>query len=152
MSQAATHTTGTVLGWVIVAGYLLAVMKYFVRLIYQKVIVGMTQDSWFREKYLVLTRPIIRVHGYVGLYLLTIIVLHSLIELLHQGFFLSGVIVASLMTLQIFLGAYGMFVKGSKKGFWLDAHRALAALLSGAIVVHILAIVSFWRGPNYNRK
>ena len=148
MSEAAIHTTGIILGWVIVVGYLLAVMKYFVRIIYQKFIIGLPQDSLLREKYLVFMRLIVTTHGYIGLYLLTIIVLHALIELVHRGFFITGLIVAGLMILQIFLGAYGTFVKSRKKGPWLDAHRTLAALLSGAIAIHIQAVISLLRTPN----
>jgi hypothetical protein len=142
------HITGIVLGWTIVAGYLLAASKYLVRLIYRKAIINMPADSSFRRNYQVFMSLIIRSHIYIGLYLLTIIALHFMVELVHHGFFMTGIILSVLMVTQIFLGIYGAFLQGGKRGSWFLAHRILAVVLAAAILTHIWAALSLNRVSN----
>lgn len=142
------HITGIVLGWTIVAGYLLAASKYMVRLIYRKAIINLPADSSFRRNYQVLMSLIIRSHIYIGLYLLTLIVLHFMIELVHHGFFMTGLILSVLMVTQIFLGIYGAFLREGNRGPWFLAHRILALLLAAAILTHIWAAILLHRVSN----
>jgi len=140
-----THTTGIILGWIIFIGYVLAAMKYLVRAFYRNYVMTKPVDSTFRTKYLVLMRYTVAVHPYIGLYLLPVIILHSMVELVHRGFFLTGVIATVLMVNQIILGAYGTFVRDRKKGPWLDAHRTLAAVLLPIVAIHVRTAISLPR-------
>jgi hypothetical protein len=136
------HVFGIVLGWVIVAGYLLAAMKYFVNRIGQKVVQTMPAESPGRNAFRTFLKVLVRIHGYIGIYLVTIVLLHFMIELVHKGFFLTGLIAGGLLLLQIALGAYGTVVKGRKSGPWLSIHRTVAVLLPVAIAVHVIVAVT----------
>jgi hypothetical protein len=139
------HIFGIAVGWLLVTGYFLAVMNYFVKVINRKVIMEMPDDSPFRKRYTGFMRFIVKNHGYIALYLVTFIFLHLLIELVHKGFFITGLILGSLLLVQIFLGAYGAFVKDRKKGTWLYIHRTLASLLFVAIIVHVSVVIALIR-------
>src|SRR5665647_3359889 len=123
------HTIGITIGWIIAAGYFLAVMNYFVKFIYRKEISKMPVDSSSRSKYLLFMKIVVKNHAYIGLYLVTLIFLHLLIELVHEGFFVTGLIAGGLMLLQLVLGTYGKFSKHKTKSLWLYSHRTIAALL-----------------------
>jgi hypothetical protein len=134
------HLFGIILGWVLVAGFVLTSLKYLTKLINQKKIMALPKDSPLRKEYTVFMRMVFRSHQYIPLYLMTVLILHILIELIHKGFIITGFMAAFLMILQVVLGAYGTMVKDKKKGFWLYAHRTTAALLLVIIVLHIIMV------------
>ena len=136
------HVFGIVLGWVIVAGYLLAAMKYFVNRIGRNAVQTMPVGSHRRKALAAFAKGVVRIHGIIGIYLVTIILLHLLIELVHKGFFLTGLIAGGLLLLQIALGAYGTVVKGRHSGPWLSVHRTVAVLLPIAVAVHVIVAAS----------
>jgi len=140
-----THTTGIILGWIILIGYLLAAIKYPVRVIYRSYVMTKPVDSRFRTNYLAFMRYTVAVHPYIGLYLIPVIILHSMVELVHRGFFVTGVIASVLIVGQIILGAYGTFFRGRKKGPWLNTHRTLAAALLPTVAIHVLAVTLLLR-------
>lgn len=135
------HITGIVIGWIIFAGYLFGVMNYFVKLAGRKYVMRLPADAPFRKRYQSFTRAVVGGHIYVPLFLITVILLHLMIELMHKGFFVTGVIVFFLMAAQISLGAYGAFIKDRKQGRWLTAHRTVAGLLICAIAVHVTTVI-----------
>jgi hypothetical protein len=139
------HNFGIFIGWMIIAGYLLAVMNYFVKLINKKVSIEMSIDPLNSKKHSVLLQYLVKSHIYIGLYLATLILLHLMIELVHRGFYITGMILGGLMIVQILLGAYGAFVKGRIKGQWFYAHRIVAAMIFVAIIVHVIAVISLLR-------
>jgi hypothetical protein len=141
-SEAAMHVFGIILGWVIVAGYLLAIMKWLVNRIGQKAVQRMPAGSFRRKTFAAFQKALVRIHGYIGIYLVTVILLHFMIELVHEGFFLTGLIAGGLMLPQIALGAFGTVVKGRRAGAWLSVHRILAVALPVAIAVHVIVAVS----------
>jgi cytochrome b561 len=136
------HVFGIVLGWVIVAGYLLAIMKYFANRIGRKAVQTMPVESSRRKALAAFVKGLVRIHSYIGIYLVTIVLLHLLIELVHKGFFLTGMIAGGLLLFQIALGAYGTVVKGRHSGSWLSVHRTAAVLLPVAVAVHVIVAVS----------
>lgn len=132
------HIIGITIGWIIAAGCFLAVMNYFVKFIYRKEISKIPIDSSFRSKYLAFMKIVVKNHAYIGLYLVTLIFLYLFIELVHEGFFVTGLITGGLMLFQLALGAYGKFSKHKLKSLWLYFHRTIAALLMVALFSHIL--------------
>ena len=122
------HIVGRILGWIIFAGYLWLTLNYFVK-----------QFDGLRHG--ALMRAVTRSHVYVPLFILTILVLHLLMELIHVGFFITGVITASLMLSQILLGLYGAYVKKRAKGNWFKLHRIVAVLLFFSIAAHVVTVI-----------
>lgn len=145
-SPESIHSIGIFVGWLIATGYVLQVGMFLSRRGYQRIVSNLPTDKPLRKKYLSLMRMLAAGHSYIGLYLVTFILLHAMIELTHQGFFISGVVVLTLMLTQIGMGVYGTFFRGRKKGSWLTIHRTLAALLAIAIVIHITTVVMLHRG------
>ncbi len=86
-------------------------------------------------------QAVVRSHIFVPLFLLTVLLLHLFMELIHVGFFITGILTLALMLAQISLGIYGVYFKGRKKGPWLTAHRTGAALLSVSIAAHVTTVV-----------
>lgn len=137
------HLIGITLGWIIFAGYIWSVMNYFVKLVNRKLIVKLPRDSWLQGRYKGFMHAVIKSHKYVPLFVITILVLHLLMELIHAGFFITGIITFCLMVLQISLGLYGANVRNSAKGPWFYAHRIVAILLFISIVVHVITVIIF---------
>jgi hypothetical protein len=135
------HIVGIVIGWILFAGYFWAVLNYFVKRVNRAFILGMPEDSPFRQRYAGFMRAVARSHVFVPLFLLTVLLLHLFIELIHVGFFVTGVVTLALMLAQISLGIYGVYIKARKKGPWLAAHRTGAALLSVSIAAHVTSVV-----------
>lgn len=135
------HVTGITLGWIIVGGYLFSVLNFFVKFINRKYVVRLSPDSPFRKKYLKFMRAVVKGHIYVPLFLVTVILLHLMVELMHEGLFPTGVIVFCLMAAQIALGAYGAFFRDRRQGRWLEAHRIMAVVLFCAIAVHVASVI-----------
>ena len=122
------HLIGRTLGWIIFTGYLWLTLNYFVK-------------QFGRLRHSALMRAVTRSHVYVPLFILTIIVLHLLIELIHVGFFITGVITVTLMAAQIALGLYGAYVKKRTKGNWFYWHRMVAVLLLFSIAAHVATVI-----------
>ena len=59
----AMHVTGIVLGWIIVAGYLLTVLNYFVKLVNRKVMKDISMDSPLRKRFTGFMKLIMKSHG-----------------------------------------------------------------------------------------
>ena len=130
------HVIGVVLGWIIAAGYVWAVMNFFVKRIYRKSIANLPGDSPRKRRFTWIMHAVTKSHKFVPLFLLTILLLHFLMELIHVGFFATGVIAIVLLLLQISLGVYGATAKEIKTDRWLYAHRTVAVLLFFAIAAH----------------
>ena len=122
------HLVGRILGWIIFAGYVWLTMNYFVKQ------VGSLRGG-------ALMRVVTRSHVYVPLFILTVIILHLLMELIHVGFFITGVVTVSLMAAQIILGLYGAYVKKRARGNWFYVHRTLAVLLFFSIAAHVVTVI-----------
>jgi hypothetical protein len=135
-----TMTLGRFLGWLIVTGYLLTVLDYFVKLINRKVISKKPPDSQVRKNYMVFMRIIVKYHRYFALGTTIILLVHFIVQYLVWGFYVTGLIAASILILQGCIGAYGTIVRKKKSGPWLYAHRTLAVLLPVAILIHILTV------------
>lgn len=102
----------------------------------------MNQKLPLNKKYKLIMRFFMRIHGYIGLYLVTLVLLHLTGELVHRGLNVTGLITAGLLFMQVGLGAYGAYVKDKQKGAWLYAHRTIAALLMASIIIHIISALS----------
>jgi hypothetical protein len=122
------HLIGRILGWIIFAGYVWLTLNYFL-----KQFDGLRRGA--------LMRAVSRSHVYVPLFILTIILLHLLMELIHVGFFITGVITVSLMAAQIGLGLYGAYVKKRVRGSWFYWHRTVAVLLFFSIAAHVVTVI-----------
>lgn len=134
------HYIGLFLGWIIVVGFVWESIKFFVRIINQKKIMRLPSDSPLKGNYSKFMGINFKTHQYVPLYLVTIILIHSLLELNHEGFYLLGFLASCLLLFQISLGSYGTLIKKRKKGMWLYIHRATPVILSFIIIFHVITV------------
>ena len=135
------HLIGRTVGWIILSGYIWSVMNYFVKAANRRWISDLPQDSHFRKGFSGFMRAVVKSHRYVPLFMITVMLIHLMMELIHQGFFITGIIVFCLLSTQIILGAYGAYKKNGVKGPWLYAHRINAALLGAAIAAHVASVI-----------
>ena len=132
------YLSGKILGWLIVTGYTLSILDYFVKLFSRRVIMKLPKDSPVRGKYMGFMRIIVKNHRYFALLATAALAAHLVVQYLAWGLYLTGVIAGSLLILQASLGAYGTYVKKKKSGPWLYAHRAVAVLLFLAVMFHVV--------------
>lgn len=78
---------------------------------------------------------IVKNHKLFGLLTILFILAHFFLQFSQYGLSVLGTIAAGAMILQIVHGIYGSKVKKRSK-IWLVSHRALAAVILIAIVIH----------------
>ena len=132
------YLLGRILGWLIVTGYTLTILNYFVKLVNRKVIMGMPKDSPGRARYTAFMRFIVKYHRCFAITTALALITHLVIQYLDWGLYLTGVIAGGLLILQVSLGAFGTYVKKKRNGPWLYVHRTVAVLLFLAIVFHVI--------------
>lgn len=135
------HILSITLGWVIVAGYVWNALNYFVKLPNRKIAKIGLEDSPTRSGYDVFIGAVMKSHYYVPLFLITIIIIHLIMTMIHVGFFITGFVVFILMLLQISIGIYGLYAKDKMIGPWFYVHRTVAVLLGISIIVHVIAVI-----------
>lgn len=131
-------SVGRILGWLIVTGYALTVLNYFVKFVNRKWIMAMPKEAPTRIKYQSFMRIIVKNHRYFGIFTSIMLITHFILQYLSWGFYVTGLIAGSLMIVQGSLGAYGTYVKKKKSGPWLIVHRTVAVLLFIGMVIHVL--------------
>lgn len=132
------YLLGRILGWLIVTGYTLTILNYFVKLVNRKVIMGMPKDSLGRARYMSFMRVIVKYHRYFAITTALALITHLVVQYLDWGLYLTGVVAGGLLILQVSLGAFGTYIKKKKSGPWLYVHRTVAVLLLLAIVFHVV--------------
>ncbi len=135
-----TYVVGRILGWLIVTGYTLTILNYFVKRVNRRFFAGLPADSPARKRYTAFMRFIVRYHRFFAIFTSVALAAHFTIQYLSWGFYKTGVIAGSLLVIQSFLGAFGTYVKKKKAGLWLYAHRTIAILLFTAILLHVLKV------------
>ena len=131
-------STGRILGWLIVTGYLMTVLNYVVKFVNRKWIMAMPKNAPGRIRYQSFMRFIVKNHRYFAMFTTAALLTHFVIQYLSWGFYTSGLVAGGLMVLQGALGGYGTYVKNKKIGPWLYAHRTVAVLLLVGMVIHVL--------------
>jgi hypothetical protein len=138
------HIIGIILGWIVVAGILASAMNYFIKIINRKYVIELPADSSVRKGFPGVMKAIMRMHPYIGLYLITILALHFFSVLGHHGlgaFSWTGLAAAALMVTQVGIGSYGVVIRSRKRGPWFYVHRINAALMGAAIIVHVANVI-----------
>jgi predicted heme/steroid binding protein len=140
----------SVLGWVIVAGLLLALLNYPIKLI-NRAAAKLPKESPRRQKVAALTRFITGNHRFIAASTLVVLVVHFILQSIYRWVSLTGLIAVGLLLAAGGLGAFGHYIRKRKRSAWFPVHRTLAVLLAMAIAVHIallgLPAVLFPSGP-----
>lgn len=131
-----TYKLGNFLGWLTVILFAGAIGNYIVKFINIKW--GKRISSAAGKKIMtVLMKTFVRYHRYFGFGAFIALLLHFVIQFVRFGLSISGMIAASLLILQVMLGAYATVKKKSRKGTWFIAHRSIAVLLILGIAFHL---------------
>jgi len=133
-------TIGAVLGWTIVIFYALTILNYILKFINRRWGKEINQNEKLKGPFRWFMSFIIKNHKLFGFITIAAILGHFYIQYNRWGFVPSGVAAAILMITQAALGAYGAFINKKRKGPWLMAHRAIAALLLLAVVFHLITV------------
>lgn len=128
---------GPVLGWLIVAGYVLAVLNNPVKWIHKRWVSKRPAASRFRKAYAAVMKVVVRYHRWFAMLATTAMILHFLIQFSQYGLYVSGIVTGGLMLAQGSLGAYGTYVRQKRRTAWFYVHRTVAILLVPAMAFHI---------------
>ena len=126
------------LGWLIIGGYALALLNYPIRWANKKWVSKLHRDSSFKRLYLGLMRLIILYHRWFAILATAALVIHAVLQFLYRWPSSSGLIAAGFMVLNVIIGAYGLYIRKSKRTLWFVFHRAAAVLLIAAILYHLI--------------
>lgn len=129
---------GNFLGWLIVAGYGLAVMNYLVRWANKRWFSKLHKDSLVKRYYLNLMRLIVHNHRWFALSATLALIVHFVLQIMFRWVSLSGLFALAFMVINAGLGIYGFYFKKSKRTLWFIIHQAAAVILIAAIIFHVL--------------
>lgn len=128
---------GQILGIVIITLYFLAVMNFFVKLVYRRMKVQIRKNKKLSDRYSLFMKFFVKNHRLFGGLTILALLSHASYQFYTYGISLTGAAAASVLVLQVGLGIYGSRAKMRGK-YWLLAHRSIALLLFLAIGVHVL--------------
>lgn len=134
-------TLGRIMGWVILAFYLLASMNFVMKYANRKWVAKLPRESVFRKRYLKVLQFIIKAHPAFGYLAFFAVIIHMLIQFRFYGFWFSGFLAGGLMLIQIGIGSFGQWHKKKKRGPWLTVHRTVTVILLIVIALHVIPAV-----------
>ncbi|MDD4323763.1 MAG: hypothetical protein PHR78_01010 [Eubacteriales bacterium] len=129
---------GNLFGWLIVTGLVLTLLNYPVKAIYRKWVAELDNESSFKRGYLKFQQFIVKYHRFFGLFTTMMLLTHLIIQISYRWVSRTGIIAASLLVLNVILGAYGHYIRKKKRSAWFYVHRTIAVLTTIAIVLHIV--------------
>ena len=129
---------GVLIGWLIVAGLVLALFNYAVKVVNRKWVSGLDTNSAFRRFYSRLQRLIVQNHRFFAIFAASMMALHIYIQLTYRWLSWTGLIAAALLGFNLMLGTYGHYIKKKKRSAWFYTHRTVAVLVVISIAAHII--------------
>ena len=131
-----TISMGTFLGISVIVFYTLAALNAAAKPMLKKAKTIASSHHEFGKAIESFARFLIKNHRILGRFAVLLLAVHAGVQFSRFGSSLTGIAAASLMVVQVTLGAYG--AKTKKRGGWLIAHRLVALLLPVAMLLHIL--------------
>ena len=128
---------GGFFGWTIVTCYGLAVLNYVLKFLNRNFSSAIKKNDSVKKYFNMLLKLIVRYHKVFGFLTVLFFIVHFLIMYFTRGIKITGLIVATLMLVQIIHGIYGTRMKKRTKA-WLYGHRIIPILIAIAIAVHVL--------------
>jgi predicted heme/steroid binding protein len=125
------------LGWLIVLVLFLTLLNYPIKLINRMWISKLPQDSSSRQAYTKLMRFLVGNHRFLAMITLVCLVTHAALQIIYRWVSLPGLIAASLVLINVLLGAFGHYIRKKKRSAWFYAHRTIAALMVAAVAIHV---------------
>jgi len=126
-------------GWIVVIGYAVALMNYFVKQINKKYVSKLPKEQKkFKDFYMKIMKFVIKNHKTIGILTSLIIICHFIIIFIKEGISITGLIAVVIMLLVFLLGIFGAYFNKSKERNWVKIHRALAFALVLAIPAHLM--------------
>ncbi|HHU08344.1 MAG TPA: hypothetical protein GXZ59_08390 [Clostridiaceae bacterium] len=127
------------IGWLITLSLFLTLLNYPIKAVYRKWVSKMDKETSFRKGYLKVQQFLIKNHRWFAISATVFLIAHLILQIQYRWFSRTGALAAGLLILNIFLGAYGHYIRKKKKSAWLYLHRIVAVLVIAAIVLHIVS-------------
>lgn len=128
---------GGFFGWTIVVCYGIAVLNYVFKFLNKKFSSTIKKNDIVKKYFNMLLKLIVKYHKIFGSLTILFILVHFLIMYSTIGIKISGLIVATVMLIEIISGMYGTRMKKRTKG-WLYSHRIISIIIGVALVVHVV--------------
>ncbi len=130
--------SGSVFGWLIIAGFSLTLMNYLIRAFYRFAIVHLPSESKVKRVYTRVQRVVVSNHRFFAFFTTVMLLAHVAIQLRYRWLSWTGLTAAAIMVANDALGGYGHYIKKKKRSAWFRAHRVTAVLLIASIIVHLI--------------
>jgi hypothetical protein len=128
---------GHLFGALIILLYALTMLNYVVKWINKRYGSTMRTHEKGYAAYKKFMQFIIRNHKLFGLLTILCLLTHFFILYSQFGIYITGVIAAGVLVLQVLVGMYGSVARKKGKS-WLYVHRTIALILFLAITAHLV--------------
>lgn len=129
---------GGFLGWLIIIAYVGTMLNYILKIVNKKYGKKIISSPDGKKLMSLLMKVFVRQHRHWGFAAILFLLLHFLLQFSQFGISITGVIAASILILQIFIGIYGAYLHKKRAGIWFWLHRFIAILLVFTIALHLL--------------
>ena len=116
----------------------LALLNYILKWVNKRWVSKLPKTSKFKGTYINVMKFVVQKHRWFGLGATVSMVAHLILQITFAWVSTTGLIAASLLTINGFIGAWMHFKLKGKRGPLLIVHRAMGVLLVAAIAVHVI--------------
>lgn len=129
---------GDLLGWLIIIAYFGTMLNYVLKVVSKKYGKKIVFNPDGKKLMNILMKVFVRQHRHWGFAAILFLLLHFMLQFNQFGISITGIIAASILILQIFIGMYGAYLHKKRAGIWFWVHRFIALLLVFTIALHLL--------------
>jgi len=129
---------GEFLGWLIMIAYAGTLMNFVVKFVNKKIMANKSASAKVKDIMKLLLKIFVKNHKLFGFATILFILIHLILQTLTFGLNTTGLIAASLMLLQVFMGMYGTAFHKKRNSLWFHLHRIVAVSILLGVAVHLL--------------
>ena len=129
---------GELLGWLIVVAYSGTLMNFITKYINKKIMADKAASQKMKDIMKLLLKVFVKNHRLFGFATILFILIHLILQFLTFGLNTTGLIAASLMLLQVFMGMYGTALHKKRTSLWFHMHRIIAVAILLGVALHLI--------------
>lgn len=116
----------------------LALLNYILKWVNKRFVSKLPKTSKFKGAYIKVMKFAVQKHRWFGLGATVSMLAHLILQITFAWVSTTGLIAASLLVINGFIGAWLHFKLKGKRGPFLMVHRAMGVLLIAAVAVHVI--------------
>ena len=116
----------------------LALLNYILKWVNKRFVSKLPKTSKFKGIYIKVMKFVVQKHRWFGLGATVSMLAHLILQITFAWVSTTGLIAASLLVVNGFIGAWMQFKLKGKRGPFLIVHRAMGVLLIVAVTVNVI--------------